>query len=76
MASSEYFDIGMELEVTNRFHEKYRGEVVAFDSQTKTMVLSILFNRQRSGNHGENLVKVAHTPMFTSPACELVPKMV
>ena len=43
MADSDYFDIGMVVEVTTRHGKKMQGEVMAFDTNTRVLAISILF---------------------------------
>lgn len=46
----EYFAVGTEVRIETINHKTYRGDVVAFDHKTKTLMISILWKLQSPSN--------------------------
>ena len=70
MASSEIFTIGSHVKVVTSTKKEWKGEVVAFDYDTKTLMLSILsasgLNLKVGWYSRENLTKYKRQTISTS----------
>lgn len=47
----EYFTIGGQVKIVTLNYKEYKGEVVAFDHKTKTLIISILWKSQSPLKH-------------------------
>lgn len=56
MAASDigdYFTIGTQVKIITIYHKEYKGEIVAFDHKTKTLMISILWKSQSPLNSAQ-----------------------